>query len=150
MSIIRFVVDNLKLILILFLVTLSSGKAYSESKGCWADFFEESEYKGKRLSVKGAANLENLNQVSGEDWNRRIHSIKVGPKAKVTVFQCPRFELPLTEMAKKPDFMRAWGITEQDIKEDSELIFPGEEAIHDLGDFNFHKKVRSLKVECLD
>lgn len=150
MNIMRFVVNNLKLFLALFLIFMSLGNVYAENKDCWADFFEESEYKGKHFSLKGAANLENLNQVSGEDWNRRIHSMRIGPKAKVTVFQCPRFELPLTEMAKKPDFMRAWGITAQDIKEDSELIFSGEEAIHDLGDFNFHKKVRSLKVECLN
>jgi hypothetical protein len=67
----------------------------------------------------------------------------------VTVYQNPRFELTLTEMAKKPDLMRAWGITEQDIKEDSELIFNANDMIHDLGDFSFHKKIRSLKVECI-
>jgi Beta/Gamma crystallin len=150
MNIMRFVAGNLKLMPVLFLVTISQSIVYAESEDCWADFFEESEYKGKHFSLKGAANLENLNQVGSEDWNRRIHSMKIGPKAKVTVFQCPRFELPLTEMAKKRDFMNAWGITEQDIKEDSELIFSGEAAIHDFGDFNFHKKVRSLKVECLE
>lgn len=124
--------------------------ATAEDKDCWADFFEESEYGGKHFLQKGSANLENLKQVNGEDWNQRIHSIKVGPKTKVTVYQCPQFELPLTEMAKKPELMQAWGITEQDVKENSLLIFTGAEQIHDLGDFNFHKKVRSLKVECLD
>ncbi len=120
----------------------------AEDKDCWADFFEESQYAGKHLLIKGPSHIANLNKVNGEDWNQRIHSIKVGPKARVTVFQNPRFELTLTEMAKKPDFMRAWGITEQDIKEDSELIFNANATIHDLGDFNFHKKVRSLKVDC--
>jgi Beta/Gamma crystallin len=134
------------------LVMLFSGYAavtHASDKDCWGDFFEEAQYAGKHLYLEGPTQLENLSKVNGDNWEKRIHSLKVGPKAKVTVYQNPRFELTLTEMAKKPDFMRAWGITEQDIKEDSELIFNGNATIHDLGDFNFHKKIRSLKLECL-
>lgn len=138
-----------KAVVVVLLLFGTATEAYAEDKDCWADFFEESQYAGKHFMIKGPKKLENLNKVEGENWNQRIHSIKVGPKARVTVYQNPRFELTLTEMAKKPDFMSAWGITEQDIKEDSELIFTGEEQIHDLGDFNFHKKVRSLAVDCL-
>jgi hypothetical protein len=127
-----------------------TSNAYAKDKECWADFFEESQYKGQHLLLEGPTQLENLSKVNGENWERRIHSIKIGPKAKVTVYQNPKFVLTLTEMAKKPDFLSAWGITEQDIKEDSELIFPANENIHDLGDFNFHKKVRSLKVDCVE
>lgn len=137
-----------KVFLTLFLIVIPAFSAYAEDKDCWADFFEESQYKGKHTLVKGPASYENLNKLNGEDWNQRIHSIKVGPKAKVTVYQNPKFELSLTDMAKNPDFLKAWGITEQDIKEDSELIFNENASIHDLGDFNFHKKVRSLKVDC--
>lgn len=150
MNLIIILLRNYLTIFLAMLLTGIATVVNAEKKDCWADFYEESEYGGKHFSLKGSATLENLKQVNGEDWNQRIHSIKIGPKARVTVYQCPRFELPLTEMAKKPDFMQAWGITEQDIKEDSELIFTGEEQIHDLGDFNFHKKVRSLKVDCVD
>lgn len=138
---------------LLFLLMLTFGcttAVSAKDKDCWADFFEESQYAGKDLRLEGPAQLENLTKVNGDNWERRIHSIKVGPKAKVTVYQNPRFELTLTEMAKKPEFLSAWGITEQDIKEDSELIFTANENIHDLGDFNFHKKVRSLKVDCVE
>ena len=86
--------------------------------------------------------------MNGEDWNKRIHSLKVGPKANVTVYQNPKFTLSSTGMAKNPEQMQALGITEKDIKEDSELIFIENSTIHDLGDFSFHKKIRSLKVEC--
>lgn len=149
MNRIRLVLRSFKTVFVVMLLLGVASNAYPKDKDCWADFFEEAQYAGKHFLIEGPAKLENLNKVNGEDWNQRIHSIKVGPKAKVTVFQNPRFELTLTEMAKKPELMRAWGITEQDIKEDSELIFTGKEMIHDLGDFNFHKKVRSLKVECL-
>ena len=139
---------TINVLLTAFLTGIPSFSAYAEDKGCWADFFEESQYKGKHVLVNGPARHENLTKLNNEDWNQRIHSIKVGPKAKVTVYQNPKFELSLTEMAKKPDFLKAWGITERDIKEDSELIFNENATIHDLGDFNFHKKVRSLKVDC--
>jgi len=149
MNRIRLVFRNFKALFMVMLLLASASNAYAQDKECWANFFEHSQYAGKHLLIEGSTKLENLNRVNGEDWNQRIHSIKVGPKAKVTVFQNPRFELTLTEMAKKPDLMRAWGITEQDIKEDSELIFNANATIHDLGDFGFHKKIRSLKVECL-
>ena len=123
--------------------------AHAEDKDCWGDFYEESDYAGKHIRIQGPASLENLDKVDGDDWNKRIHSLKVGPKAKVTVYQNPKFALSLTEMAKNPEQMQALGITEQDIKEDSQLIFTENSSIHDLGDFAFHKKIRSLKVECL-
>ena len=131
---------------ILFLVAKN---ANAEVSDCWAKFFDGVDYSGKNFFVEGPKQLENLNKISDENWDKRIHSLKVGPKAKITVFQNPRFELNLTDMAKKPELMQAWGITEQDIKEDSELIFDESSEIHDLGDFNFHKKVRSLRVDCL-
>lgn len=145
----RLIFRSLKTACLLMLVFGSTQNIYAEDKDCWADFFDEPQYAGKHLLVQGPAKLENLSDVGGENWDKRIHSLKVGPKAKITVFQNPRLELTLTEMAKKPDFMRAWGITEQDIKEDSELIFNENAMIHDLGDFSFHKKIRSLRVECV-
>jgi hypothetical protein len=123
--------------------------AYAVDKDCWVDFFDEADYAGKHLLIEGATQLANLNNVNGENWDKRIHSIKVGPKAKLTVYQNPRFELSLTEMAKRPDLMRSLGLTVEDIKEDSELIFIANSKVHDLGDFNFHKKIRSLKLECI-
>lgn len=145
----RLVFHSFKIVFVItFLFLASASSVYALDKDCWADFFEHSEYAGKHLLIEGPAKLENLNKVNGEDWNQRIHSIKVGPNAKVTVYQNPRFELPIPKMAEKPELMRAWGITEQDIKEDSELIFNANAVVHDLGDFGFHKKIRSLKVEC--
>jgi hypothetical protein len=73
----------------------------------------------------------------------------VGPKAKLVIFENINFKLTLKEMAKYPELLRALGFTEQDVKEDSELIFGANANIHDLSDFNFHNKIRSLKIDCL-
>jgi hypothetical protein len=150
MNKIRLVFPRFNRALMTMLLIVSTPAAYAVDKDCWADFFEHAEYEGKHFLIAGPASLENLNKVNGEDWNLRIHSFKVGPKAKVTVYQNPKFQLNLPQLVvKDPDLMRAWGITEQDIKEDAELIFNENATVHDLGDFNFHKKVRSLKVECI-
>lgn len=146
---IQLVFRSLRPVFVVILLLGPVVNAHAEDKDCWADFFEESQYAGKHFLVEGATKLENLNNVHGENWDNRIHSIKIGPNTRVTVYQNPRFELKISDMAMSPQLMRSWGITEQDIKEDSELIFTGKEMIHDLGDFGFHKKVRSLKVECL-
>lgn len=149
MNRIQLVFRGFKTVFAVMLLSGAVSNAYAADKDCWVDFFDEVDYAGKHLFVEGAAQLANLSNINGENWEKRIHSLKVGPKAKVTVFQNPRFELTLTEMAKNPDLMRSLGVTEQDIKEDSELIFNAHATIHDLGDFSFHKKIRSLKVECL-
>ena len=77
-------------------------------------------------------------------------ALKWAAKRKVTVFQNPRFETPLTKIANNAAFMHSLGITEQDIKEDDELIFNENTAIHALADFGFNNKIRSLKVNCIE
>ncbi len=149
MNRIQLVFRSFRTVFVVMLLFGMAFNAYAVDKDCWVDFFDEADYAGKHLLIEGATQLANLNNVNGENWDKRIHSIKVGPKAKLTVYQNPRFELSLTEMAKRPDLMRSLGLTVQDIKEDSELIFIANSKVHDLGDFNFHKKIRSLKLECI-
>lgn len=123
--------------------------AQAGEEGCWADFFDHTEYNGDHLRLEGPVQLDNLRNVNGENWDVRIDSMKVGPKAKLAVFENIDFKLTLKEMAKYPDLMRSLGVTEQDIREDSELIFGSKTVIHDLSDFNFRNKIRSLKIDCV-
>jgi hypothetical protein len=148
MNSISLAANGYKLALFAFLVLLTAN-AGAKNKDCWADFFEHSQYTGKHFLIEGPAELKDLKSINGEDWDLRIDSLTVGPKAKVVVYENPNFKLTLTEMASYPDLMRSLGITEKDIKEDAELFFNANARIHDLSDFNFHAKIRSLKVECL-
>jgi hypothetical protein len=132
------------------MVFLAQGlNAYGKDKDCWADFFEHSQYTGKHFRVEGPVQLQSLSNVNGDNWDSRIDSLKVGPKAKVIVYENPNFKLTLAEMAHYPDLMRSLGVTEKDIKEDAEIFFNANAKIHDLSDFKFHGLVRSLKVECV-
>jgi hypothetical protein len=146
---IQWVFPSYKTVLLAILLFGVASKAYAANKDCWADFYDGAQYGGKHLLIEGATELADLTKVNGDNWDRRIHSLKVGPNAKITLYQNPRFELNLPAAAKNPNLLQSLGATEQDAKEDSELIFLPNKKIHDLGDFAFHKKTRSLKLECV-
>ncbi|MBT9097278.1 hypothetical protein KFZ76_06095 [Methylovulum psychrotolerans] len=150
MNSIRLAFSSIKMCCVTALLLGTVATAYAGDEACWAEFFHGTNYTGEHVRLNGPVQLDNLHNVNGENWDLRIDSIKVGPKAKVTVFENLNFKLTLKEMAKYPDLMRSLGVTEQDIKEDSELIFGAKATIHDLSDFNFHDKTRSLKIDCLE
>jgi len=148
MNTIKPTVGILKTALIATILLGTASVTYAD-ENCWAEFFQESQYAGDHFRLDGPAQLENLHHVQGENWESRIDSLKVGPKAEVTIFENPNFKLTLKEMAKYPDLLRSLGLTEKDALEDSELIFGPKSSIHDLSDFNFHDKIKSLKIDCV-
>jgi hypothetical protein len=125
-----------------------SAPVRSFTAGCWADFYELPNYVGPVIRIEGPAELETLHSVQGADWDSRIDSMVVGPKAQVWLYENPNFKLTLSEMANYPALMKALGITDEEVHKESELIFNSNEKIHHLGEFNFHKKTKSIKVEC--
>lgn len=137
-----------KTVFISTLLLIFSTLSNAADNACWVEVFAEPDYAGKHTQITGPAEFKTLTNLNGEDWAEQIHSLKVGPKAKITVYKNTDFKLTLTEMAKSPEMMNSLGVTEKDIKEDSELIFNENATIHDLGDFSFHKKIKSLKLEC--
>ena len=149
MKLSNLVTRMFKTILIVTMLLGGVSTAHAENENCWAEFFENSGYTGPHFRLAGPVELDNLQNVNGENWASRIDSIKVGSKAKLVIFENINFKLTLKEMAKYPELLRALGFTEQDVKEDSELIFGANATIHDLSDFNFHNKIRSLKIDCL-
>jgi hypothetical protein len=117
-------------------------------EGCWLEIFEKSQYEGKHTRLEGPLALENLTDVAGENWDKRIDSLKTGPNVKVTLYSNADFKLTPADILEHPSLMKSMGLTEKDVREDSELIFNSNAAIHDLSDFTFHHKTRSLKIEC--
>ncbi len=124
--------------------------AVAKENDCWVDFYEYAEFIGDHLRLEGPLKMANLRDVQGQNWERKIDSLIVGPKAKVTLYENANFKLTLTEMAKHPDLMKSLGITEQEILNESELTFGPNQKINHLGVHNFHKKTKSLKIDCID
>ena len=149
MNLIKLVIYAFKTVFMVNVLLVGVSTAYAGDENCWAEFFQHSGYAGPHFRLAGPIKLDNLQNVNGENWASRIDSLKVGPKAKLVVFENINFKLSLKEIAKYPDLIRSLGSTEQDVKEDSELIFGANATIHDLSDFNFHHKIRSLKMDCI-
>ena len=135
-------------LLLLMMAFSYATTAYAEKSACWAKFYEHAQFKGESFRLKGPAYKRNLDNIQGENWDKRIESILVGPKATLTVYENKNMKLTLKEMAKHPVLMKSLGITEQDILEDSEIILHPNSKVHSFGDYNFYHKIRSLKLEC--
>ncbi|MGY6277944.1 beta/gamma crystallin domain-containing protein [Methylomonas sp. MgM2] len=148
MNRIKLVLGPIKPLVLGGLVLAASTAAYAKDKDCWAEFFEDSQYGGEHFRLEGPIQLDNLTSVQGKNWEKRIGSLKVGPSAKVTVFENPDFKLTLMDAHKHSELLNSMGLSEQDAKEDSELIFDEKSKVHDLSDFNFRNKISSLKIDC--
>lgn len=134
--------------IVLFLLLGLSLEAHAKIKGCWIDIFDDTQFEGKKYRVKGPVHLNTLYKVNGVNWDKKIESVIVSPKATLTVFENKNFKLTLAEMANHPVLMKSLGITKQDILEESELIFGPNSKIHGFGQFHFYHKIRSLKIRC--
>lgn len=144
----KLIVKTAETMVALLVFGSAMSTASAKDKECWVDFYQNSQYTGKHLRLEGPVQLENLRNVQGENWELRIDSLKVGPKAKVTIFENTNFKLTLKEMEKYPELLKSLGLTEKDALEDKELIFIANSRIHDLSDFNFRNRIRSLKIDC--
>lgn len=141
---------SVAMLLLAFPVALvHAGTAKPYIDGCWSDFYEFPNYLGPIVRIEGPAELANLRDIQGSNWESKIDSMVVGPKAKVWLYENPNFKLTLSEMANYPALMKALGITESEVHKESELMFNPKEKIHHLGEFNFHKKAKSIKIECI-
>ncbi|MGR9074081.1 MAG: beta/gamma crystallin domain-containing protein [Gammaproteobacteria bacterium] len=139
----------MKGVLAFFLFFGENAAVMAKENLCWAEFYEYAQYIGEKLRLEGPIKLPSLRNVNGENWESRIDSLVVGPKAKVVIYENPNFKLTLTEMAEYPQLMKSLGITEEDIRQESEMVFNGNAKSHHLGEFNFHKKTKSLKIDCV-
>lgn len=138
-----------KICFIVLLHASAIAVAEAADNGCWADFYESPNFEGAHVRINGPAQLANLKNFEGQDWESRFDSVSVGPKAKVKVFENPDFKLTLGEISKYPALMQALGITKNDLDLETDFEFAPGHKTHHLGEYNFHKKIKSLKIDCL-
>lgn len=136
------------MIVVLVLFGLSTS-VYARNNDCWVDLYDDTQFKGEKIRLKGPVQLPSLTKVQWKNWDKKIESIVVGPKATLTVFENMNYKLTLAEIANHPVLMKSMGITMQDVLEDSELIFHANSKVHGFGEFDFYHKIRSLKIECV-
>ncbi len=60
-------------------------------KGCWAKFYDNTNFSGDTLTLVGPAEMPDMTGPFGLDWERKISSVETGPKARVLVYDNENF-----------------------------------------------------------
>gem|GEM_PF-458704 len=123
--------------------------AYNAAYGCWVDFYEYPQYIGAHIRLVGPIRLADLKDVHGANWDDRIDSLVVSKKARVSLFDLPDFQLANRDVYQNPDYMQGLGITKKYGTEQNGLTFNEGEKVEHLGVWNFHKKTKSVIIDCV-
>lgn len=60
--------------------------------GCWAQLYDEREFKGDMVTIVGPMELQSLDKSTGRQLRRNIDSLVLGPKANLTVYEHRMFK----------------------------------------------------------
>jgi hypothetical protein len=67
--------------------------------GCWAQFYDERNFKGDMLTMVGPASIDSMDKGTGKQLKRSIDSLVTGPKAMLTIYQHQMFKDKSAEFA---------------------------------------------------
>jgi hypothetical protein len=60
--------------------------------GCWAQFYDERNFKGDMLTLVGPIEVGDFDKSSGRHFKHNVDSLVLGPKASLTVFEHQMFK----------------------------------------------------------
>src|SRR3954465_124388 len=60
--------------------------------GCWAQLYDERNFKGDMLTVVGPMQIETTDKAGGRQLRRNLDSLVTGPKATLTVYEHKLFK----------------------------------------------------------
>jgi hypothetical protein len=94
-------------------------------KACYAEIFEDSDFDkdDPNVRIQGPAQITNLTDYSGRNWNNEIESIIVGPNATMKVYSDKDFK----------------GI---------EVVLPANKRVAELSEVNMSDEIESIKLTC--
>ncbi|MCH9698595.1 MAG: hypothetical protein K0U68_10875 [Gammaproteobacteria bacterium] len=134
----------------LFAIILIWLMAYSSASGrmCWVDLYEYPQYIGAHIRISGPVQLPHLNDVHGVNWEDRIDSLVVGKGARITLYDQIEFQLSNDDVYLDPIHMRGLGMANDSLQQPG-LTFGAAEQVEHLGVWDFHKKTKSLTIDCV-
>ncbi len=80
--------------------------------GCWAQFYDERNFKGDIMTLVGPAEIGSADKGSGRQFKRNIDSLVLGPKATLKVFEHQMFRDKSVDFApnsKEPGLVKRLG-----------------------------------------
>jgi hypothetical protein len=82
--------------------------------GCWAQFFDERNFKGDVFTIVGPIQLQTTDKGAGRQLRRNIDSLMTGPKATLTVYEHSMFKdkaVTFGPNSKEPGLIKKLGFT---------------------------------------
>ena len=83
-------VDNQPAPMVLLVPVEVSNRALEA--GCWAQFYDERNFKGEMLTVVGPASIDSMDKGSGKQLKRNIDSLVTGPKTMLKIYEHQMFK----------------------------------------------------------
>jgi len=60
--------------------------------GCWAQMYDERDFKGEMLTVTGPMQIDSTDKAGGRALRKALDSLVIGPKATLTVYENKMFK----------------------------------------------------------
>lgn len=61
----------------------------AQGSGCWATLYDRNHFTGEQITVVDGVDLPEMNFDENQNWRGRVESIRVGPKAQLTLYGEP-------------------------------------------------------------
>lgn len=93
-----------------------AAKETSAKRGCWAKIYDRENYMGDSLTLTGPISLADMAGPFGLNWDDRVNSIEIGPKATLTVFDNEGFRDQVGQFKsgqKVPDISKKLGFFDE-------------------------------------
>jgi hypothetical protein len=81
--------------------------------GCWAQFYDQRNFKGDILTLVGPAEVGSADKGTGRQFKRSIDSLVLGPKATLKVFEHQMFKDKAVDFpanAREPGLIKKLGV----------------------------------------
>src|SRR4029079_18195211 len=82
--------------------------------GCWAQLYDERNFKGDMLTVVGPMQIERTDKAGGRQLRRNLDSLVTGPKATLTVYEHKLFKDKSVQFgpnSKEPGLIKKLGFS---------------------------------------
>lgn len=103
-------------VVLMLVPTAIATKDNSMKRGCWARIYSGANYSGDTLTLSGPLSIADMSGPFGLNWDDKVDSIELGPKANLIVFDNEDFKDQIAQFKpgqKVPNISKALGFFDE-------------------------------------
>ena len=103
-------------VVLMLVPTAVANRDNSMKRGCWARIYSGTNYSGDTLTLSGPLSVADMSGPFGLNWDDKVDSIELGPKASLTVFDNEGFKDQVAQFKpgqKVPNISKALGFFDE-------------------------------------